>query len=233
VECKSLAQSSEFRKPEQKEACRCRPALLLPSTSTWLQIYRGIYESGTLPLPPPPLLPFPSRLATDRPNARRPALLPANGGRAGEPGGVVDAGTGVTAAALGGGAASGAAVALAPAAARLAVARGPQAPAGAHVPGGVRTAAAPALRALPRRPRRHPRRAPGAALRHGPRRVRLQGPSGGTPPILLPRAPCIYLYRSRWTDRLIDRSVQPFSARDRCKWCKRQKGVECLSNCWI
>ena len=139
-----------------------------------LQIYRGIYESFTLTLPPP-LPPFPSRPATDRPTARRSALLPANGGRAGEPRGVVGAGPGVAAAA-------GAAVALAPAAARLAVARGPQAPAGAHVPGGVRAAAAPAPRALPRRPRRHRRRAPGAALRHGPRRVRLQGQSGGTPP---------------------------------------------------
>jgi len=91
----------------------------------------------------------------------------------------VGAGPGGAAAALGGGAAAGAAVALAPAAARLAVARGPQAPAGTNVPGGVRAPYPAAPRALPRCPRRHRGRAPGAALRHGPRGVRLQGPFVG------------------------------------------------------
>lgn len=181
------------------------------SIYTWLQRYRGIYESWTVDTsPPPPPLPPLSRRDRSPHRTSSPPCPQANGGRAGEPRRVVGAGPRVAAAAS-------AAVALAPAAARLAVAQGPHAPARAHAPGGGRPAPAPAPRALPRRPRRHLRRAPGAALRHGPRRVRLQGPSGGTLPAL-----AAYTFSDPY-GRIVDRFVQPFWAGDSCKWCMPQK----------
>jgi hypothetical protein len=118
--------------------------LLFPSTrrrgSTWPQII-GIYESYTFPLPPPPLA------AADRP----PLSPTTNGGRHGQPRGVVGARPGGTAPALDGAPTASVAVASA-AGTRLALA-----PAGPHVPRGGQATPPPAPRALPRRPRRqHP-----------------------------------------------------------------------------
>lgn len=125
---KSNRQNSENRNRVVSWSCSNQPgrADLLGRRA---QIYRrGIYESYTLPLPPLPLA------AADRPP------LPTNGGRPGKPRGIVGAGPGGAAPALGGG--IGAALALAPAAgARMALALAPPGP---HVPGGVQAPQPPA-----------------------------------------------------------------------------------------